>query len=338
MQRWKAGLLLKAEKEVLLKSVALPMSNYVRVLILGFPNIILILLRKLQLIFIGVKPNEVEAIKKIQLGWFTDKDRLLWKETKGDTKLHQWLLKVSSIKSIPRTHDKQVFSLVAFMCWNLWKVKDEFYFDHVDCRPLDVIHRSKRAWKEFFAAVSLDSLSKQDDHCNGIISHSWSPPPEGYFKLNSDAACNENSHCGIGFIIRKVDGSPHFAKSQPMFFPLVATGEALAIREGLSEALKMGIFLLLVESDCLEVINLINGVTEVGEHSALSSVKDIRILATRGVHVSFHNVSRGANRVAHSLVRTVLTTTGMVNWHISTLWLFEQCTLDTIAIPCSLTV
>ncbi|KAJ4958239.1 hypothetical protein NE237_025350 [Protea cynaroides] len=80
-----------------------------------------------------------------------------------DTKLYQRLLKVSSISSISRDYGKQVFSFVAFMCWNLWKARNDFYFENVDCSPMEICQRAKRTWKDFFATVSTGTSSHQQE-------------------------------------------------------------------------------------------------------------------------------------------------------------------------------
>ncbi|KAJ4957664.1 hypothetical protein NE237_024775 [Protea cynaroides] len=136
------------------------------------------------------------------------------------------------------------------MCWTLWKAKNKFYFDNIDCNPFDVIHKAERAWKEF---IAIDFLVKSTQHF-------------GWLKLNSDEAFTANpiSH-GIGYIIRNTGGAPLNVVSQTLSFLLVAIEEALVIREGILEALKISFSQLVIEFDCLGIFNLIKGVTQVGE-------------------------------------------------------------------------
>ncbi|KAJ4978621.1 hypothetical protein NE237_009401 [Protea cynaroides] len=93
-----------------------------------------------------------------------------------------------------------------------------------------------------FLQLSLGIHRPSKMFTKGALILQHEPNFQKVFKLNSDAACQGNSYSGIGFIIiRDTEGSPHFAKSQPMFFPLAANGEVVAIQDGLAEALNMGV-------------------------------------------------------------------------------------------------
>ncbi|KAJ4950163.1 hypothetical protein NE237_026995 [Protea cynaroides] len=88
------------------------------------------------------------------------------------------------------------------------------------------------------------------------------PPPQGFVKLNVDAAFQGPSqNGGLGFIVRAPDGHPPHAVSQNYVSPSILIGEALGIRNGLDAAIKSGYLHLIVEFDCQELINILMGIT-----------------------------------------------------------------------------
>ncbi|KAK1550168.1 hypothetical protein Q3G72_014783 [Acer saccharum] len=89
--------------------------------------------------------------------------------------------------------------------------------------------------------------------------HSWRPPEQECWKVNSNAVtCLKNRSIGLGSIIHTVDGSVCAAmayNSKATFLPMVA--EAMAVRRGISLAIELGLVPFLVESDCLQVVQMI---------------------------------------------------------------------------------
>ncbi|KAJ4975816.1 hypothetical protein NE237_000922 [Protea cynaroides] len=84
------------------------------------------------------------------------------------------------------------------------------------------------------------------------LNTSWQPPSHGFVKLNTDAA----------------------------------TGEAMAIRAGLYEVIKLGFLNIQIESDCLSIINVLFGRSTEGDVHALSIAHDI-VSSSALVSVSF---------------------------------------------------
>ncbi|KAJ4963890.1 hypothetical protein NE237_023829 [Protea cynaroides] len=152
------------------------------------------------------------------------------------------------------------------MYWTLWKERNTFYFDHVDGLPNDIISRAERSWKEFHRVHPLPGATQGMGMSSPESPPRWSPPLAGCVKLNVDVATTENPYAhGLGFILRDSVHVPLRAVSQKFCFPSVAVGEAMAIREGLREAITLGFINILVESDSLKVVNLINRFHSVGE-------------------------------------------------------------------------
>ncbi|KAJ4951524.1 hypothetical protein NE237_028356 [Protea cynaroides] len=116
-----------------------------------------------------------------------------------------------------------------------------------------------------------------------FISSTWSPPPTGSYKLNCDASFDSDQwDGGLGYIIRSFEGHPCVVVSHHMNFPSVHIGETLSTLAGIMKALATGQVPLLVESDSLDVINLISDSSASGDPHLLFVIDDIRHLSVRG--------------------------------------------------------
>ncbi|KAK8502048.1 hypothetical protein V6N12_003397 [Hibiscus sabdariffa] len=88
---------------------------------------------------------------------------------------------------------------------------------------------------------------------------SWTRPPVGWHKLNSDGALDSrNGIVSCGGLIRDDRGSWLIGFSKRIGICSILEAELWGIYEGLFAAWSIGSRYLLVESDCLEAINLIN--------------------------------------------------------------------------------
>ncbi|KAK0598868.1 hypothetical protein LWI29_000188 [Acer saccharum] len=88
----------------------------------------------------------------------------------------------------------------------------------------------------------------------------WKPPDRGFWKINSNAAtCYSSSKIGLGIIIRDNSGLVTAAgsfKMQAVYSPLVA--KVMAVWRGIRMAIEFGSVPFLIESDSLQVVELVN--------------------------------------------------------------------------------
>ena len=132
----------------------------------------------------------------------------------------------------------------------------------------------------------------------------WSPPAEGGYKANFDAAFFENSEmAGLGVVIRDSSGNVMGALSQKITKPhSVEHAEALAVRRAVILAKELMLFQVCVEGDCLRVIQAINAP---GACRTLFGhiIDEIRYFSASLVGCSFIHVKREGNKLAHALAR-----------------------------------
>ncbi|KAL5775424.1 hypothetical protein ACOSP7_012981 [Xanthoceras sorbifolium] len=87
-------------------------------------------------------------------------------------------------------------------------------------------------------------------------SASWSPPPAGSLKLNTDTAVKSGfSVMGSGAVVRDSQGKVIAASAKPLlgFFP-AELGELLALREGLLVAKELSLIIKWVELDAANAV------------------------------------------------------------------------------------
>ena len=132
----------------------------------------------------------------------------------------------------------------------------------------------------------------------------WIKPMEGCVKLNVDAAFHaETLNGAVGAVLRDDRGGFIAASNGKLEHVAdAATTEAFALRHGLLLAQQVGVTKMVVEADCLEVINTMNsgGFTATG---AAAIYADCNVLIVGYTSVSFIHCPREANCVSHELAR-----------------------------------
>ncbi|KAK2642703.1 hypothetical protein Ddye_024466 [Dipteronia dyeriana] len=114
---------------------------------------------------------------------------------------------------------------------------------------------------EFQANYKATNMAEVEQS-NRVVTRTvkWQPPNIVFYKLNTDAAFDVNSQrVGLGMIIRDHLGFVLGASAQTVvanFCPQIA--EALAIFRGLTFVVESGLIPVVIESDALEVVNIIN--------------------------------------------------------------------------------
>jgi hypothetical protein len=136
-------------------------------------------------------------------------------------------------------------------------------------------------------------------HCDSKICQAFNE-----VMVNVDAGFDENGGCGsVGSIIRDCLGGvlaaihsfvPHLVDA-PMT-------EAYALKEGLMLAQHIGCNRLIIQSDCIEVVQIMKD-GGVSANSAVAIYDDCNIIWSGFHDISIEHCRREANQVAHNLAR-----------------------------------
>ncbi|XP_030939695.1 uncharacterized protein LOC115964547 [Quercus lobata] len=135
----------------------------------------------------------------------------------------------------------------------------------------------------------------------------WSPPAEGGYKANFDAAFFENSElAGIGVVVRDSSGNVMGALSQKIPKPQsVEHAEALAACRAVILVKELLLSQACFEGDCQRVIQAINACAS--SRTLFGHIIEvIHFFSSSLACCSFVHVRREGNKLAHALARRVV--------------------------------
>lgn len=165
---------------------------------------------------------------------------------------------ITLLLSLQRQQNDISGEIVAFLLWTIWNARNNLLFNgrHEDPVRLvarvaavaDSIKRIQQPEADFLAVPTLMQQNK------------WSPPEEGWLKINVDAAIDgENRLTGLGAVIRNHKGELVGATVNTVkSLGDVEMNEARVVLWGMQAAFKAGAISVVLESDSKGVIELIN--------------------------------------------------------------------------------
>ncbi|KAL5781686.1 hypothetical protein ACOSP7_006715 [Xanthoceras sorbifolium] len=191
------------------------------------------------------------------------------------------------------------FEEFCMILWRVWSERNAVFHSKSPRVSADLVSWSLSLLREFQGTQK--AFGSPPPAPRKLCSSSWSPPPAGSLKLNTDAAVKSGfSVMGSGAVVRDSQGKVVAASAKPLlgFFP-AELGELLALREGLLVAKELSLIVEWVE---LDAANVVARVFNSCPRSFMDPiVSDIKALF-RAVGVSnCHAIPRSRNGMAHSL-------------------------------------
>ena len=187
-----------------------------------------------------------------------------------------------------------------FWCimWGVWLRRNKWVFEQKKIQVEEVLSKAVSLVGEFIVASETNNQKTQAKE-KALIR--WKPPEEGYFKVNSDAALFDDGTVGCGAVMRDELGEVMDATAVVYDGRLeIDEAEAYAARHALQIAIEAGLRNLILETDCLKLVNYLkNGVVEASSFGNL--VGDILECGKVCSSLSFAYVGRNGNKVAHKL-------------------------------------
>jgi ribonuclease HI len=151
--------------------------------------------------------------------------------------------------------------------------------------------------------------------CAQSAEQRWCRPEARQVKVNVDGSFHQDEGAGaIGAVIRDHKGK--FIAASMTFIPNLAStdaAEALALREGLCLANRLGCSNVIAESDSLETIHACTGEERWWGESVATYADCVDLRALIG-NVQFKYCPREANGVAHELARVCFSSKNSCNW------------------------
>ncbi|XP_074270231.1 uncharacterized protein LOC141593178 [Silene latifolia] len=201
-------------------------------------------------------------------------------------------------------------------CWAIWEHRNKVVFDGVQIEPDRIVQRIRDVLHEESgnAELRVGCGRRKARNTRDTESEGWKPTAEGYHKINVDAGIKDGEGVSSGVVCRDAGGKVLWgltvvreAEWDPRF------AEAMAMLDGLQEARARGHDRVVLESDCLQVIDAL-----VEKHKGRNSfsllIADILFLCNSFVSVVWSHTSRINNSVAHALAHILPRVVGKTVW------------------------
>ncbi|XP_058208130.1 uncharacterized protein LOC131321141 [Rhododendron vialii] len=209
--------------------------------------------------------------------------------------------------------EPDIFAKAVFLCWFIWKARNDLVFQSLKQSPISTIARAMGAWDEFISATETTCSTHQSLHSSlPLPSSHWIPLGVGSLKINCDASWSRDLKRGWGGIILRdnrghlVDGRRFRISSTSAFL-----AEASVLHEACLFAKALNLSSVCIENDNAQLISL--SVSElVPPWEALAIICDICLLASE-LRLSFNWTPRIGNEAAHWIASSQASSLGL-NW------------------------
>jgi ribonuclease HI len=195
--------------------------------------------------------------------------------------------------------DFEVFCITAR---KIWLRRNEWIHEGIFSHPNTLALGAQQNQKSFIWANQ-----KEEGELQQKTENRWKNPPEGWLKVNCDAALDKGKRrMGMGIILRDHEGKVRAAwsLSRPGLLDTTAA-EATALFYGMKLCKELGVSNLVVEGDSKVVISAIQ------QHDASSSrfghlIDDILMVLSSSPSWQMMHVRRDSNHAAHGLAKVAL--------------------------------
>ncbi|XP_074351885.1 uncharacterized protein LOC141691038 [Apium graveolens] len=155
---------------------------------------------------------------------------------------------------------KDAHGEIVTMCWSIWKAKNQLVWENKRSEVNHVVFSTKHYLAEWNKAQGSSTKAQYRDIIQGDGASSWVRPKQNTVKVTVDAALfAETSNYGFGFLGRDDEGLVVQGKSE-VFEGVVRPefAEAITVKEALSWIKFFGWREVVLESDCLVVVQAIH--------------------------------------------------------------------------------
>lgn len=150
-----------------------------------------------------------------------------------------------------------LFAILMVTLWCIWKARNAMVFEDYNPNPNDILYSIKVSWSNYQLPIPLSrhSLGVSGSQRNFVAR--WRPPRGQVMKFNSDAQFDLGSGKGCTSIVGRNNLGIMVAGSTSKIFAFSAlVAEASALREAISLVVSLQIPSVLLESDCLVLIEV----------------------------------------------------------------------------------
>nr|GMD43941.1 ATP-dependent DNA helicase SRS2-like protein At4g25120 [Ipomoea batatas] len=138
------------------------------------------------------------------------------------------------------------------VCWNIWTLRNNIIWKN---QPIESAGYIVKSAQNYYAAWCEATIDRQQAERRSNTIVSWTKPPQGFLKLNVDAAINkQDARMGFGCVLRDELGHFIAARGSPWRgYYSAKEAEAVAIRESLTWIKTLNVDKIIIETDSLQV-------------------------------------------------------------------------------------
>ncbi|KAJ1389060.1 Ribonuclease H-like superfamily [Sesbania bispinosa] len=204
------------------------------------------------------------------------------------------------IDGIMNNAAEENISLFFALCYELWQARNKNFFEQREAHLPTLFHRALNANSARASSINLIGFRSTQAT---VQADRWPPPPNGYFKINSDAAHAAGEVWGIGIIIWNNSGEVLAAATRRVStFPDPGLAEALGIRLAIEFAKDMCFDNVILEYDCKVVTDLFSSSQLAHSYTGMI-VQDCLALSVSFRSFQVMHTRRAGNMCAHLLAK-----------------------------------
>ncbi|KAK4284609.1 hypothetical protein QN277_001415 [Acacia crassicarpa] len=213
--------------------------------------------------------------------------------------------------------DKGVIGDSSYWCivfgvsiWLLWGWRNSTIFEDRFVRPVNPAEKVLHCWRSFALAPN-EGYVGQSSSVASEMQGVWMKPPSDWMKLNVDGAVAlSSSRAGCGGLLRDSGGVWYCGFSKELGTCDAFTAEQWAMIEGLTLSWDLGIRKLILESDALDLVQLLAEEASTSVNLLLLRIKE---LLQREWQVQVRYIPRQANGVADVLAKDGINHSAFLN-------------------------
>lgn len=164
----------------------------------------------------------------------------------------------NSVQEMSSKLTKVYLELKGAISWVVWHSRNKFIFEGKKIHPRISATKAESIMEAYQRVRKTQSSHIDNSRIEKQLK--WIPPPENVFKINVDAAISSKDQmAGMGAIIRDSNSRVVAAGiKQAQHRRNVSFAEAEAVQCGMQVAREAGLTSLIIEIECLEVVELLN--------------------------------------------------------------------------------
>lgn len=235
---------------------------------------------------------------------------------------------VEKMRHIFNVYTREKLAWVAIVCWNLWNRRNKWIWDKVSVSVFGVQSTAANMSAEWIKCQQEKQVRKS---VNLMSARRWVSPPQGWVKINVDAAIFEaTGSVGLGSVIRDEHGNFVRARSQKIEVQLYPReAEAEGLKQAVSWVKDLGFKHCIFEMDAKVVVDAIKKVKGCAYFHTI--VLDCVDLLKHFDNVLVQFVHRSANAVAHTLARAAHSLSGCQEWtDVAPNFIYDVLIIDSI--------